>query len=49
MPVANLAHGALAAVVIPPPPNLVVIFRRVGPAPFPVMYLHPLTGGTIPS
>lgn len=44
MLVANLAHGVLAAVVFPPP-NSVVIFRRVRPALFPVMYLHLLTGG----
>lgn len=44
MLVDNLAHGVLAAVVFPPP-NSEVIFRRVRPAPFPVMYLHPLTGG----
>lgn len=44
MLVANLARGVLAAVVFPPP-NSAVIFRRFRPDLFPVMHLHPLTGG----
>lgn len=35
----------LVAAVVSSPPNSVVIFRRVRPALFPVMYLHPPTGG----